>query len=96
MIMRSDWCEKALWYTLDARPDAFLIGHDSPSRGQFVLNASGRSWGICPEWKSFTNGNQYSIPAIDCVSQKAKAPSVRPLGIKDAGKGSTYAAADLT
>lgn len=96
MIMRSDWTEKALWFTLDARPDAFLIGHDSPSRGHFVLHATGRAWGISPEWNAFTEGAHYSLPAIDGMSQKKKAPFVHPLGCKDAGHGSTYAAADLT
>jgi len=92
MVLRSDWGLKALWLTLDARPDAFFIGHDSPSRGQFVLHGLGRAWSICPEWNSFQRGEHYSIPTINGTSQVAKAPSVHPLGIRD----DSVAAADLT
>lgn len=96
VIMRSDWSEDAMWFTLDARPDGFLIGHDVCSRGAFVLNANGRSWGFCPEWKWFDQSNDYSLPCIDDVGQKNKAPFVKLLNVSHGACGSTMASADIT
>lgn len=96
VIMRSDWTEDAMWLTLDARPDAFLIGHDVCSRGVFVLNADGRAWGFCPEWKWYTESCDYSLPRIDGVGQMHKAPFVKLLDVTDGECGSTYASTDLT
>lgn len=95
-IMRSDWKQSALWFTFDARSDGFLIGHDTASRGAFVLNSNGRSWGMCPEWRDFRESTDYSLVAIDGIGQKAKAPYVRPLDSTDGPLNSTYASADLT
>lgn len=96
VTMRSDWSENAMWFTLDARPDGFLIGHDVCSRGAFVLNASGRSWGFCPEWKWFDESNDYSLPTIDGVGQKNKAPFAKLLDVSHGASGSTLASADMT
>lgn len=96
VIMRSDWSENAMWFTLDARPDGFLIGHDVCSRGSFVLNADGRSWGFCPEWKWFDESNDYSLPCVDGVGQKNKAPFAKLLNVSHGFSGSTMASADLT
>lgn len=97
VIMRSDWTTDAMWLTLDSRGDAFFIGHDAPSRGSFILNALGRNWSRSPEWRHFQESSDYSLPCIDGVGQKAKAPSVKMLDCQDGGLGgSTYCSADLT
>ncbi|CAN8077228.1 unnamed protein product [Agarophyton chilense] len=96
VVMRSDWTDKALWFTLDARPDCFLIGHDVCSRGAFVLNADGRAWGFCPEWHKFRDSDDYSLPHIDGVGQKHKAPFVKLLDFFSSGDKYSFASADLT
>lgn len=96
VVMRSDWSEQAMWFTLDARPDGFLIGHDVCSRGSFVLNASGRSWGFCPEWKWFHESTDYSLPSIDGVGQINKAPFAKLLDVSAGPCSSTFASADIT
>lgn len=96
VTMRSDWSETAMWFTLDARPDGFLIGHDVCSRGAFVLNADGRSWGFCPEWKWFDESTDYSLPCIDDIGQKNKAPFVKLLKVSHGPCSSTMASADIT
>lgn len=97
VIMRSDWTENATWFNFDARSDGFLIGHDTCSRGAFVLNADGRRWASCPEWSLFKDTSDFSIPSIDGLGQKDKAPFVRLLDVSVGGPcGSTFASADLT
>lgn len=96
VIMRSDWSENAMWFTLDARPDGFLIGHDVCSRGTFVMNADGRSWGFCPEWKHFYESTDYSLPCIDGAGQLHKAPFVKLLDVFHGSCNSTFASADIT
>jgi hypothetical protein len=96
VIMRSDWTQRAICFTLDARPDGFLIGHDTASRGAFVLSACGRRWADCPEWNLFKESSDYSLVSIDGVGQEAKAPFVTLLTRVEGRRESTYAAADLT
>lgn len=95
VIMRSDWSDNAMCFTFDARPDAFLIGHDACSRGAFVLNADGRNWAFCPEWKFYPDCSDYSLPLIDGIGQQAKAPSAKMLEVMK-GERYTYASADLS
>lgn len=95
MVMLSDWSENALSFTFDARPDAFLIGHDTCSRGAFVLNAGGRNWGYCPEWKWFRKSSDYSTIMIDNRGQELKAPLVNLTTTETNGKTS-FASSDLT
>lgn len=96
VIMKSDWTQTALSFTLDARPDGFLIGHDTASRGAFVLNANGRRWADCPEWNLFKESSDFSLITIDGVGQLAKAPFVKLLGCIEGKLGSTFTSADLT
>ncbi|KAI0561656.1 hypothetical protein FGB62_76g059 [Gracilaria domingensis] len=96
VVMKSDWTDQALWFTLDARPDCFLIGHDVCSRGAFVLNADGRAWGFCPEWHKFRDSDDYSLPHIDGVGQKHKAPFVKLLDFTSGGPKYSFSSADLT
>lgn len=95
MVMLSDWSENSLSFTFDARPDAFLIGHDTCSRGAFVLNARGRNWGYCPEWKWFRRSSDYSTPMIDNRGQELKAPLVN-LTTTETNAKSSFASSDLT
>jgi hypothetical protein len=97
VIMRSDWTPSAMWFTLDTCASAFLIGHDAPSRGSFVLSALGRNWSKSPEWRFFQASTDYSVPSIDGQGQGVKAPSVKLINCIDGGLGnSTYTSADLT
>lgn len=96
VIMRSDWTKNAMWFTVDARPDCFLIGHDTCSRGAFVLNAGGRAWGFCPEWKYFKDSSDYSLPCIDGTGQLDKAPFVKLQDVREGNFKSVYVSADLT
>lgn len=96
VIMKSNWTQDALSFTLDARPDGFLIGHDTASRGAFVLSANGRRWGDCPEWNLFKESQDYSLITIDAIGQEAKAPFVKLLECVEGEQSSTFASADLT
>lgn len=96
VVMRSDWTDHAMWFTLDARPDGFLIGHDVCSRGAFVFNSDGRVWGACPEWNKFRDSDDYSLPHIDGVGQKHKAPFVKLSDIHIEAEKFSFASADLT
>lgn len=96
VIMRSDWSQQALSFVLDARPDGFLIGHDAPSRGAFVLHAHGRSWAACPEWNLHKQSTYYSLITVDGIGYLPKAPWVKLLSSIEGAKESTFAAADLT
>lgn len=95
VIMRSDWTKTATCFTFDSRPDAFLVGHDTCSRGAFVLNAGKRNWGHCPEWNSFQKCSDFSLPLIDNEGQQNKAPFVKLMSVVKK-ESFTYACADLT
>jgi len=77
LIARSDWSPEALYFHLDARPDAFMIGHDTVDRGTFMLSALGRSWVIHPPWNLFRKSSDYSLVHIDGKAEAWKAPSVK-------------------
>lgn len=95
VVVRSDWSENALWFTLDARPDSFLIGHDTCSRGAFVLGIGQRNWGHCPEWKWFRECSDYSLPLIDGKGQELKAPSAKLIEVLKDDRF-CFASVDLT
>lgn len=96
VVMTSDWSTRAAWFTLDARPDCFLLGHDVCSRGSFVFNADGRAWGICPDWSKFRQSEDYSLPHINGIGQRDKAPFVKLLDFTKSAENSTFSCADLT
>jgi len=85
LIARSDWTPQALCFHLDARPDAFVIGHDTVDRGTFVLSALGRAWAVHASWHHFRNSSDYNLVHVDGKAQAWKAPSVRFLHQADAG-----------
>lgn len=93
-VFRSDWSEQAMQFTLDARPDAFLIGHDRVDRGNFTMSALGRSWATAGDFRKFESSDEHSLIHIDGKAQAWKAPSVRFLSQSDDAKGS-IAVADL-
>lgn len=92
---RNEWTDQAFWFTFDARADGFLIGHDTCSRGSFVLNCHGRSWVVVGEWRVFRESQDYSLVHIDGIGQILKAPMVKFLSCEDS-PNSLYASADLT
>lgn len=77
LISRSDWSVGALQFTLDARPDAFTIGHDSVDRGNFTLASHGRVWAFTGSFHRFNTSDEHSLVHIDGKAQPWKAPSVR-------------------
>lgn len=93
-VFRSDWSEQALQFTLDARPNAFLIGHDRVDRGNFTLSALGRAWATAGDFRQFNLSDEHSLVHIDGKAQAWKAPSVRFLWQSDDEKGA-IAVADL-
>ncbi len=94
MITRSDWTPEALYFQLDARPDAFMIGHDKVDRGNFVLDALGRQWAVQTPWDYFRESTGNNLLHIDGKAQAWKAPSVDFLSYADNGSAAT-ASADL-
>lgn len=96
VIIRSDWTPTAISFTLDAHPDSFLIGHDSPQRGTFVMYAHGRLWAACPEWILHKQSANYSLITIVGKGYLPKAPWAKLLSSVEGAKDSTYAAEDLT
>lgn len=93
-IARSDWSNDAMYVTLDARPDAHLIGHDKVDRGNFSVSALGRVWAFSGDFHAWDLSRENSLVHIDGRAQPWKAPSVRFLW--DAhGSDIAGAAADL-
>jgi hypothetical protein len=76
-IARSDWSSDAMYVTLDARPDAHLIGHDKVDRGNFSMSALGRVWAFSGDFHNWDLSNENSLVHIDGNAQAWKAPSVR-------------------
>lgn len=95
LISRSDWSADALQFTFDARPDAFLIGHDRVDRGNFLLSALGRMWVSAGDFRNWRSSQDHSLVHIDGRAQAYKAPSVKFLwhGISDVA---TAGVADLS
>jgi hypothetical protein len=85
LITRSDWSQEALCLHLDARPDAFMIGHDTVDRGHFMLSALGRAWAVRGSWAQFRTSKDHSLVHIDGKAQEWKAPSVKFLSHQDKG-----------
>jgi len=77
LVARSDWSDNALQFTLDARPDAFVIGHDKVDRGSFTLSALGRNWAANGWFGKWNLSDENSLVHIDGKAQGWKAPSVR-------------------
>ena len=76
LIARSDWSADALYFHFDARPDAFMIGHDTVDRGTFMLSANGRTWVPHNSWSQFKTSDCYSLVHVDGRAEPWKAPSV--------------------
>ncbi len=77
IVARSDWSDEALYVTLDARPDAHLIGHDKVDRGNFSMSALGRIWAFSGDFHAWNLSRENSLVHIDGKAQPWKAPSVR-------------------
>ena len=95
LISRSDWTAQAADLHFDARPDAFIIGHDTVDRGNFSFMALGRSWTHIPAFRLTTNSTDFSLPHIDGKAEAWKAPSVKFLRHEDDGTLASGGAADL-
>jgi hypothetical protein len=84
LIARSAWGDGALAIHLDARPDAFAIGHDAPERGSISIlgggGGGGRAWSHVPNFRETEVSTDFSIVHIDGKGQGYKAPSARFVG----------------
>ena len=94
-IVRSDWTLQQLLVQIDARPDAFLIGHDNADRGTFTVTALGKTWVPDLDWMGFQYADEHSLVQIDGKSEPYKAPSVNFLGFQDRGS-TVISSADLS
>ncbi len=92
LVARSDWSTDALQFTLDARPDAFLIGHDKVDRGHFTLSALGRNWAANGSFHKWQLSDENSLVHIDGKAQGWKAPSVRFVAHRDTPLATTGSA----
>lgn len=95
LVTRSSWSRNPTLLVLDARTDAYLVGHDTPDRGAIVLSAGGRRWIVHNEWRHFHTHEDFSGVAVDGVGQVAKAPSGRWVSVGDSPT-LMYAVVDLT
>ncbi|WOO40257.1 BACON domain-containing protein [Rubellicoccus peritrichatus] len=95
LITRSDWSQDALYFQLDARPDAFMIGHDKVDRGNFYLTALNEPWAVNPPWNVARDSQYQSLVHIDGLAQPWKAASVDFLEHSDDGQY-VKAASDLS
>jgi hypothetical protein len=86
LICRSSWDTDAIDFHLDARPDAFTIGHDTVDRGHFIISALGRPWAVRGSWQVFRESTDHSLVHIDGRAQTWKAPSVKFMQWQDAGE----------
>jgi hypothetical protein len=85
LIARSDWSSDAMYVIFDARPDAHLIGHDKPDRGNFSMSALGRVWAFSGDFHKWNESREQSLVHIDGKAEAWKAPSVRFLRHADDG-----------
>lgn len=95
LVTRSSWSGTPTLLVLDARTEAYLVGHDTPDRGAIIFSAGGRRWVVHNEWRHFHAHEDFSGVAVDGVGQVAKAPSGRWVSAGNCPT-LTYAAVDVT
>ncbi len=77
VVSRENQLVDGTQFAFDARPDAFIIGHDKSGRGHFSLNGVGRQWVIHLNFRDVRYSDESSTMHIDGVGQAYKAPSVK-------------------
>lgn len=95
LIARSSLSDQATYMHFDARPDAFIVGHDNADRGVFTFTALRQTWMVDLPWRENIDSRKHSIMHIDGLAEDYKAPSVKMLKVLDDGNV-VLAAADLT
>ncbi|KAI0562287.1 hypothetical protein FGB62_62g161 [Gracilaria domingensis] len=95
LIARSSEAENAIYMHFDARPDAFLVGHDNADRGVFTLTAFKTAWIDDFVWVRNIDSRKHSLMHIDGLAQDARAPSVAMVRVEDNGR-EVVATANLT
>lgn len=95
LIFRSSISEQATYMHFDARPDAFIVGHDNADRGIFTFSALRQTWIDDLPWEENMDSRKHSLLHVDGLAQDLKAPSVKMLKVKDDG-AVVLSAADLT
>lgn len=95
LISRSSLSQNATYMHFDARPDAFLVGHDNADRGIFTFSAHKQTWIDDADWSTNRDSRRHSLVHVDGLAQDLRAPSVKMFKIEDKG-AVVIAAADLT
>ena len=85
LIARANLEENAVYVHYDARPDAFLVGHDNADRGSFTYTAYKTTWINDPHFKLNRDSRHHSLMHVDGLAQSLKAPSVKMLRTEDDG-----------
>ena len=94
LMARASFKEDAVYVHFDARPDAFIAGHDNADRGGFTYSAYRKTWIDDPNWRYNIGSRYHSLMHVDGLAQYPKAPSVRMLKTEDDG-AVVLASADL-
>lgn len=95
LIARAGLGEDQVYMHFDARPDAFLPGHDNADRGIFTFSVLRRTWFDDYSWRENPDSRKHSIMHVDGLAQDEKAPSVKMVRTSDSGDV-VIAVADLT
>lgn len=96
VIMRNAWTEQAAYVHFDARPDAFIVGHDNADRGVFTFSALRQTWLTdLPAWNHNVDSRKHSVMHVDGLAQgEFRTPAARMIKVVDYGSVA-IAAADL-
>lgn len=97
VIMRNSWDENAAYVHFDARPDAFIAGHDNADRGVFTFAALRQMWLTdLPNWGRNLDSRKHSVMHVDGLAQgEFRAPSAQIIKTVDNGEVA-IAAANMT
>lgn len=97
VIMRSSWKESSTMVHFDARPDAFIAGHDNADRGVFTFSSLRQTWlGDLPAWAHNVDSRKHSVMHVDGLAQgEFRTPSARMTKAVDNG-AVAFASANLT
>lgn len=96
VVMRNGWDETDTVTQLDARPDAWAVGHDNADRGVFVFISQRQTWITdLQKWNLNVDSRKHTLLHVDGLAQDEKVPTVEMKVATDDGDVA-IAAANLT